>query len=78
MRALEDPGGRVYLLRGNWAMTTCQAVRPDTKETCEAPATYVVTFTDGAKARACEECALRLQAVAGDVHARIRMERAKP
>lgn len=42
----------------------CSAVRIDTKERCDLNATYVVTFGDGDKIDACQECALLLQQMA--------------
>ena len=56
---------------------TCQAARPETADTCRAPAGYRVTFADETVATVCEECAIRLQGIAMDLKTAIKVERVK-
>jgi hypothetical protein len=54
---------------------TCDGVQNG--ERCGAKAPYVGTFPDGTRSPLCEECAMRLQATAQDLHSSVRVEHAR-
>lgn len=52
----------------------CQVVPPARDTACGEPATHIVTFSDGDRAFACQECALRIQEFAKSLHTTVAID----
>jgi hypothetical protein len=54
---------------------TCEVIVPPSDNACGKRATYVLTFSDGDRAPACQACAVYLEQLASSIGCSVRAQR---